>query len=247
MATEHDELENGVAAYVLGSVEAEEHERLRAHINACASCRALAVRLSRGLAALPLEPEPVEPPARLQGRVLAAAAAARAGGEQHHPRPRFRLPEPPRPRVWVPGARAALGAAAALVFAVGALTGAGVARLGPFRPEPPQTAQRYQLTASGQMAGVQASAVRLRDEGITVVEFRGLPQPPSGRVYELWLIRADGAAEPGAVFIPESGGSRAVVLTADLNGVTTLAVTVEAGPNGVQAPTEEPQIKGRIA
>ena len=80
-----------------------------------------------------------------------------------------------------------------------------------------------------------------------VVEFRGLPEPAPGRVYELWLIRAGGAAEPGAVFVPESGGSRAVVLTADLSGVTTLAVTVEAGPNGAQAPTQEPLIKGRIA
>lgn len=246
MATEHDELENGIAAYVLGSAEAEEHERLRAHIEACASCRALAVRLSRSLAALPLEPDPVEPPARLHGRVMAAAAAARAGGEPRRPRPRFHLPQPPRPRVRLPGGRVALGAAAALLFAFGALTGAGVARLGPFRQEL-QTVERYQLAGSGQMAGVQASAVRLRDARVTVVEFRNLPQPAPGRVYELWLIRADGTPEPGAVFMPESGGSRSVVLTADLSGVTTLAVTEEAGPNGAQAPTQEPLIKGRIA
>ena len=139
-----------------------------------------------------------------------------------------------------------MGAAAALLFAFGTLTGAGVARLGPFGPEA-QTVERYQLSASGQLAGVQASAVRLRDAGVTVVEFRGLPEPAPGRVYELWLIRAGGAAEPGAVFVPESGGSRAVVLTTDLSGVTTLAVTLEAGPNGAQAPTQEPLIKGRIA
>lgn len=246
MATEHDELENGIAAYVLGSAEVEEHERLRAHIEACASCRALAVRLSRGLAALPLEPDPVEPPARLRERVMAAAAAARAGGEQRRRRLRFQLPEPPRPRVWLPGARVGMGVAAALVFALGALTGVGVARLGPFQQQL-QTVERYQLAGSGQMAGVQASAVRLRDAGVTVVEFRDLPEPPPGRVYELWLIGVDGAARPGAVFVPESGGSRAVVLRADLSGVTTLAVTEEDGPNGAQAPTQAPLIKGRIA
>lgn len=139
-----------------------------------------------------------------------------------------------------------MGAAAALLFAFGTLTGAGVARLGPFGPEA-QTVERYQLSASGQLAGVQASAVRLREANVTVVEFRNLPQPAPGRVYELWLIRADGTPEPGAVFMPESGGSRSVVLTADLSGVTTLAVTEEAGPNGAQAPTQEPLIKGRIA
>lgn len=243
MATEHDELENGIAAYVLGSAQAEEHERLRAHIEACASCRALAVRLSRGLAALPLEPDPVEPPARLHGRVVAAAAAARAGGEPRRPRPRFHLPEPPRPHVRLTSGRVALGAAAALLFAFAALTGVGVARLGPFRQDL-QTVERYQLTGSGQMAGVQASAVRLRDAGVTVVEFRRLPQPAPGRVYELWLIRADGTAEPSAVFMPESGGSRAVVLTADLSGITTLAVTEEAGPNGGGSAAESASAAG---
>src|SRR5215468_3060218 len=82
MTTEHNELESGIAAYVLGSADAEEYDRLRAHIEGCARCRALAVRLSRGLAALPLEPEPIEPPANLHGRVLAAAAAARARGSR---------------------------------------------------------------------------------------------------------------------------------------------------------------------
>src|SRR5215472_9251170 len=247
MTTEHNELESGIAAYVLGSADAEEYDRLRAHIEGCARCRALAVRLSRGLAALPLEPVPIEPPANLHGRVLAAAAAARAGGEQHRSRPRFQMQERRRPRrVWLPGARVALGAAAALLFGFGALTGVGLARLGPFRQEP-QTVERYQLAGSGRMAGVQASAVRLRDAGITVVEFRSLPEPPPGSVYELWLVRADGGAEPGAVFTPESGGTRALVLTADLSGVTTLAVTVEAGPNGAKAPTQEPLIKGQIA
>ena len=246
MTTEHNELESGIAAYVLGSADAEEYERLRNHIEACARCRALAARLSRGLAALPLEPEPVEPPASLHGRVLAAAAAAKAGAEQHRSRPRLQMREPPPPRVWLPGARFAIGAAAALLFGFGAVAGVGLARLGPLRQEP-KTAERYQLAGSGQLAGVQASAVRLREAGITVVEFRGLPEPPPGRVYELWLVRADGGAEPGAVFTPEAGGTRALVLTADLSGVTTLAVTVEAGPNGAQAPTQEPLIKGQIA
>ncbi|HKA11244.1 MAG TPA: anti-sigma factor [Candidatus Dormibacteraeota bacterium] len=247
MTTEHNELESGIEAYLLGSADAEEYERLRTHIEGCSRCRALAARLSRGLAALPLAPEPVEPPAGLHGRVLAAAAAARAGGEQQRSRPRFQMQERRRPRrVWLPGAHAALGAAAALLFGFGAIAGVGLARLGPFRQQP-QTVERYQLAGSGQLAGVQASAVRLRDGGITLVEFRGLPEPPPGRVYELWLVRADGGAEPAAVFTPESGGTRALVLTADLSGVTTLAVTVEAGPNGARAPTQEPLIKGQIA
>src|SRR5215472_7658533 len=142
MTTEHNELESGIAAYVLGSADAEEYERLRTHIEACARCRSLAARLSRGLAALPLEPEPVVPPASLHGRVLAAAAAASAGGEQHRARPRLQMREPPPPRVWLPRARVAIGAAAALLFTFGALAGVGIARLEPIRQEP-QTRERY--------------------------------------------------------------------------------------------------------
>jgi hypothetical protein len=132
MATEHDELENGIAAYVLGSPEAEEHERLRAHIEAPAA-------------------------APWQSASRAAWQPYRWSLTPSSRRPGFTGASWPRqlPRV-------ALGAAAALLFAFGALTGVGVARLGPFRQDL-QTAERYQLAGSGQVAGVQASAVRLGD------------------------------------------------------------------------------------
>src|ERR1700738_5061258 len=75
MASEHEELENAILGMLLGSPEAEERPHLLAHLEACSSCRELASRLGLVTSVLPLEPDPIEPPARLQGRVLAAVAA----------------------------------------------------------------------------------------------------------------------------------------------------------------------------
>src|SRR5215472_13866960 len=74
--TDHDELVSAIPALVLGSLTGDEHRQVRLHLESCASCREMAARLAKGAAALALEPDPVEPPARLRGRVLAAVAAA---------------------------------------------------------------------------------------------------------------------------------------------------------------------------
>src|SRR6266849_10725088 len=76
--SDHEELESSVAAWVLGALDAEESERMRVHVEGCASCSQAAVRLRRAAAALPLEVDEMTPPARLRERVYVAAAAARA-------------------------------------------------------------------------------------------------------------------------------------------------------------------------
>src|SRR5689334_21811693 len=88
MRSEHQLLEDAVAAYQLGAGEPGEKETVRAHLAACASCRQLAARLSRAVGAMPLAVEEVVPPARLRERILAAAA-----GE---PRPAAAAPPMPR-------------------------------------------------------------------------------------------------------------------------------------------------------
>jgi len=253
MATEHDELASAIPALVLGSVTAEERHQLMLHLEGCAGCRALAARLARGAAVLPMEPDPVEPPARLRGRVLAAVAAARPDAPpQSSP-----LPIPAvqrRPRVPTPmrGVRLGLVAAAA-AFVLGTLAGVGLGHVPlPFGASRPgqvaaPVAARYRLHGTGAMAGVTADAVVVRQDGLALVNFEEMPQPPAGQVYELWLITGDGRALPAGVFVPDSRGSRVVVLTRDLRAATTLAVTVEQGPNGASAPSQAPQLSGHIA
>src|SRR2546423_6769198 len=117
--TEHDELENDVVAYVLGSADPEEHERLRAHLLGCASCRELAAQLDRGVSLLPLAAEPVQPPARLRERVRAATAAVRGASPPPPRRVRLLTPRAVRGPLRLPRVRVAAAAAAVLAFALG--------------------------------------------------------------------------------------------------------------------------------
>ena len=250
MLAEHEELENSVAAYLLGSLELEEQDQMEAHLRGCASCRQLLGRLAPGIAALPLEPEPVKPPVRLEDRLVAAASAA---GPDPAPRPRRSrlsvLPRRPRVRFGVPAGRAGLAAAAVLLFAAGAALGSAVDRWGPLPPGARSSSsevQRYQLTGHGSMTGVQASAVYLKRDGLTLVDFKYLPRPGQDQVYELWLIGADGKPLPGGVFSPDSDGSKVVFLDRDLSDVRALAVTLEPGPNGSATPSQPPQLSGAI-
>jgi anti-sigma-K factor RskA len=251
MSVDHEELENSIAAYMLGSADPEEEGRLRAHLEACASCRELAARLAPAVSSLPLEAEPVKPPRRLEDRVVAAAAATR-GAKAPAARGirRVRLPGPPRVRVRFSGMRASLAAAAVLLFAAGAIAGLSLDRLGAPRPAAPPPAadvQRYQLAGSGPMAGVQANAVYLKRDSLTLVDFKYMPAPAPGQLYELWLVMGDGRAVPAGVFSPESDGSKVVLVDRNLEGVKLVAVTSEPAPNGSQAPSQAPQLTGRIA
>src|SRR5215472_5348310 len=202
MATEHDELASSIPALVLGSVTAEERHELMLHLEGCARCRALAARLARAAAVLPMEPDPVEPPARLRGRVLAAVAAARPDAPpRSSPIP---IPAPDRRRRLPPslrGARLAIAAAAA-AFVLGSVAGVAFSHLPPpFGPTHEGSvggpvATRYPLHGTGAMAGVTADAVVVRRDGLALVDFKELPQPPAGQVYELWLLTGDGRALP---------------------------------------------------
>ena len=186
------------------------------------------------LDALALAVEPVAPPAELRERIL---AAAREGAEV--------LPlrrEAPRPA----GFRMPLVAVAALVvvaLGAGILAGDAIGRGTP--PATPQSTQ-FSLEGHGPLASVTARAVNIKSEGVTIVTFNGLPELPPGKVYELWLITPGGRADAAGVFTPGGGGDADFVVRKSLAGYHLMAVTIEAGPSGVSAPTQQPQIYGTV-
>jgi anti-sigma-K factor RskA len=79
-----------------------------------------------------------------------------------------------------------------------------------------------------------------------LVTFSGLPFPPIGKVYEMWLITPGGRAVPAGVFTPDANGNAVVVVDQSLDGYKLMAVTVEGRP-GVDQPTQQPQIYGTVA
>jgi anti-sigma-K factor RskA len=250
MSAEHEELESSVAAFVLGSMDPEEQERIRAHLDGCASCRELASRLAPGVSALALDPDPVKPPSRLEERLVAAATSARGSATPPPQRARrFVLGGAPRLRFPSPDLRAGLAAAAVVLLAVGAAAGVGLDRsgvLGPGAPPSTTEVQRYRLVGTGQMAGVQAQALSFQRDNLTLVDFKRMPAPDQGRLYQLWVITQDGKPVSAGVFSPDSDGSKVLLVDRDLHGVKALAVTSEPAPDGSPVPSQTPQIEGRI-
>ncbi len=247
--SDHDEIESSVAAWVLGALDADEAESVRSHTEGCPTCREVAGRLRRAVSALPLVADEVSPPPRLRERVLAAAAASPRPGvpraaHRWRPEPKWR-----RPALLGGMGRRMPAYTAAAVALVALLVGIVLGQAAFHGPQPPAASQvaRFTLAGHQNMSGAQASVIDLKTDGLALVDFRGLPPPGGGRVYELWLIPPQGSPVPAAVFVPDSNGSRVVLVNQSLKGYTLMAVTNEAGPDGAQAPTQPPQLYGSIA
>jgi len=189
---------------------------------------------TRLLEALALGVDPVPPPSGLRERIL--AAASEPAREEHG-----RLVSLPRNAF---GRRIPVGAVAAAV-AIALLAGLLVGRT--TTPAPPPAVAHFTISGHGAFQGVTAKVVDLKSEGVALVTFDNLPAPPPGQVYELWLIRPGGKADPAGVFVPDAGGGKVVVVGQSLAGYNLMAVTVEAGPDGVGSPTQQPQIYGTVA
>ncbi|HLQ35670.1 MAG TPA: anti-sigma factor [Chloroflexota bacterium] len=247
--SEHEELENSIAAWVLGAADAGEADTIAIHVDGCPSCQVTASRLTRAIDALPLEVEELEPPARLRQRILAAASTS----------PRV-VPMPSRTEarsLRLPSRRKHLevrmferiplyAAAAAVLLAL--VAGVAVGQLaGHFTPPAQSQVARFMLVGHDSMAGARASVVDLKSDGIALVDFNGLPALETGKVYELWLITPGNRIDPAGVFVPDASGTKVVVVGRSLEGYKTMAVTTEQGPDGAAAPTQQPQLYGSVA
>jgi hypothetical protein len=75
-----------------------------------------------------------------------------------------------------------------------------------------------------------------------VLVARGLPAPPSDRVYQVWLKRRGQAPEPtSALFTPSRDGTATATVPGPLEGVEQVLVTDEPR-GGSQIPTRDPLV-----
>jgi anti-sigma-K factor RskA len=247
--SDHPELENSVAAFVLGAAAEEEAAAVRAHLGGCAECRELASRLQRAAAALPLATDLVEPPARLKSRILAAAAASPRPHSQTPIRRRIVPLRPSRAPGWARAPRwrrgfptAAVAALALAVLALGAWNLHLVDQLN--HQQAPSQVASTTLVGSGPMTGVRATVLDFKGQSVALLTFSRMPVPAPGKVYEVWLIPASGAPVGVAVFQPDADGGKTIVVTRDIQQYKVIAVTVEQGPSGATAPTQSPSLAG---
>ena len=88
------------------------------------------------------------------------------------------------------------------------------------------------LTLAGQpLAPVGAGRALWTESGTMAFLATGLPPPPEGETYQLWFVTPEAAPVPGALILPEAGGSASVTLQIP-EGVTPAAMAVTIEPAG---------------
>lgn len=242
------DIEDLAGAIALGAVPEEEWADVREHLATCANAHT-EVRRLLPIADLLLEAAPpVEPPAGLRERILAAARAEpRSEGS---PVPLASATPAPVPitmtRSWWRQPAWGVAAAAILVAAALAVWNISLQRNLTQTEQQLAAGQRVveALAMGGQAApvnstisGASGALVRHGDGNGSLVLHGLSPQP--GRTYQVWALRGGQPVSLG-VFDPTTGGATIVRLNTDLRTADAVAITIEPGPSGSALPTSQP-------
>ena len=232
------------AAYALGAVEEAEEREISHHLATCDRPHAEARRVIDAAAALPAQLEPMTATPALRARLMATVAET---AQDHRPAPavtREALAQPPVRRPWWQLPSPFVGAAAAVALALAVGLGAWGASL------QQQVAERdaalravTSADAAHRVTGSAGSGWLLETDEETVFLAEGLAALDEGRIYELWLIEADGAAVAVGV-VDEADGVVVAPLETQIGDATVFAVTVEE--ERVDAPTSDPVLVGTL-
>ncbi len=251
MNSDHHFFADDLSLYVLGELDGERREKVRAHIEECAECRRESQALGGDLAALALTASGPAAPARARQRFMQAIAA-----EPRQAKSRDNVMFT-RPRWWMlaPMFSTALLAVCAILLWV---------ENSDLRDQLTHTQQQAQSQSKDlEHARMVVAAMTAPDSlRVTLVSAHTKPQPqmkifyspakgaliltasnieaaPSGKIYQIWLIPKNGKAPmPAGTFNPDAHGGGVVMLPqmAENMEVKAFAVTLEPS-GGSQTPT----------
>lgn len=222
-----------LAAHAVGALEASAAPALRAHLRQCPRCQKAGSAYVATASLLPLALDPVTPPPELRSRILAVVHAEAAGrGSARQPWWRRLWNAVPSSRTWSATGLAGLAAATALAIWTFAV---------PHGPSPtaPLSTHACGLTAQPTACGTLTYLPASREAVLTVQGLAPIPVVdgrPTG-VYEVWLIRRNGAAQPAAFLVPAP--ERKVwtaAIVSDVGDAIAVATTLEP-PGGSPQPT----------
>jgi anti-sigma-K factor RskA len=225
----HEHWHDATGAYVLGALDELDRTAFEEHLAGCPACREEVDELLPAAQALPISVDPVAPPSALKARIMAevereASLLAAAGPEAD------RASAPRRRRFAWRIPRLVPAAVAVALLVVGIAIGVGATAL---RGEPERTITAQVADAPGATVQLEISG----DEGRLMA--RGLPEPPAGRVYQVWLKRDGHAPEPtAALFMPSRDGAATAAVPGSLEGIDQVMVTDEPD-GGSPQPTGE--------
>ncbi len=231
-----------VGAYALDAVDDLERAAFDRHLRECEACRAEADELREAATRLADGTWSVPPP-RLRVNVLAEIATVRQLSPAVPAPDAVRAGPARQPRRrWLVAVAAAVVAAAGTgtaVYtvqdqrvrderAVAEAARASEARVRGVLAAPDLVVREQRLNSGGRLT---VATSRLRDAGVIMLAADGAPA--TGRVYQLWTIRAETPASAGALGVGETATVRIVDGLPDASGV---GVTVEPAP-GSTTPT----------
>jgi len=259
-----DDVRELAASYVLGALDEDEADAVRAHVATCTDPHVELAELGSVLTALAESVPVVQPPAALKGRILAAASADLAARASAAPATTEAPAPTPFPSATERQQREARRAGLApwilriaAVLAIALLGGWNLllqGQLGEARTYEQNVAavldvagQPGSLTAVLTATGGQGPAglAAVASDGSDRIAMRELPATSGTQVYETWVIGGDGVPRalggfrvgPTGVAYFEGGGVPAQ------DGIV-LALTLEPGP-GATAPSSAPVSLGK--
>lgn len=256
--TAHEQYRDDLPLYAVGALSSEESERMERHLAECSACQEELSSLNEAAAQIALAIEPTTPPAHFREQLIArldeqrSAEVVRNGGRL---RASGREYERRSAWFWAP-------AFVTLVFALAFVavwrqnqklageTSELAAKLATSREALDRAgemihaltapdAQHVSLVAAGAKVQPEAKAVYSSRQHSLVLLADHLNPLPAHKIYELWLLPANGSPPlPAGTFKPDDRGSAALVLSQLGDGVAAkgFAVTVEDEP-GSAVPT----------
>ena len=200
------------AGYALHALSPEEEREYEAHLAGCPQCQEELASFSEAASALAFAAPPEQPPAALRGRILDAARAERPNVV------------PLRPR-WAYPALAVAAVAACVAVGVGLWAASLHSQL-----------HSTQALRAVPVRGANGSLIIGRN-GSAALVVSGLPRPPAGKTYEVWIMKGS-AATPAGYVTSSSGTTR---LTRPVPHGARVGITLERA-GGSPKPTTAPLV-----
>ena len=246
---DHERLREGLAAYALDALPADEAGELDAHLEGCESCRERLRWLRPAVDLLPAAVEQRTPPPRLRDGLLAVVREEARTVVADPPRNTARTAAtvPSRAPWWRSLRGFALRPAGALaaVAILAAGVGGGYALWG--GESDPAGAQRSQYidpqVPEAGLADAVSATLELHGNSGTL-HVQEMPRLDADEVYEVWIDR-DGVMEPASVFVLSRDRTAAAAVPGPLAGADAVLVTREPR-GGSQQPTNPPLLRAEL-
>ncbi|MEO6458105.1 MAG: anti-sigma factor [Chloroflexia bacterium] len=259
MNDNHEQLREDLVAYALGALEASEHVVIERHLANCHECRDLLEEYRALSSILPFALTSEIPPPHIKERILAQARASRAksqaevrgpsismvrrdgaGGEPRKPLTRLL-----RPFQWV-------AVAAIIIGLLGWNISLQLAE-GELRTQIEQLASQENkrisiLVNTSAAPGADGQLVLSSDNRQGTLAVSGLPQLPSGQVYQFWFARPDKSRDSAGIFRVGSNGEAllAVTVPGTIEQYNQVWITREPGPDPSPKPTAPHYLEGPL-